>query len=149
MADTINLKVKLSAYTKGIIPDYSNFVTEAPNDGKIYARKDKEWVDIKDEYQGYKVVVGENSGLDIKHIDNATDELSIRQWVGLESELPSILESDKTYYTIDNTLPNYYLLGGTAYSEEEESFEQIMQGGTAITRNFDITLQAMNSRGEY
>jgi hypothetical protein len=42
MADTINLKVKLSAYTKGIIPDYSNFVTEAPNDGKIYARKDKE-----------------------------------------------------------------------------------------------------------
>jgi uncharacterized protein YheU (UPF0270 family) len=54
-----------------------------------------------------------------------------------------------TYYTIDNTIPNYYLLGGTAYSEEEESFEQIMNGGNAVTKTFDIALQAMNSRGEF
>lgn len=38
----IKLNVKLSAYSKGVIPDVSEYIKEAPEDGKLYARKDKQ-----------------------------------------------------------------------------------------------------------
>jgi len=36
----INLTAKLSAYTKGV------FIEEAPNDNKLYGRKDGSWIDV-------------------------------------------------------------------------------------------------------
>ena len=38
----IKLNVKLSAYSKGVMPNVSNYLTEAPEDGKLYARKDRQ-----------------------------------------------------------------------------------------------------------
>ena len=59
----IKLNVKLSAYSKGVIPNVSNYLTEAPEDGKLYARKDKQWesIDIS-EIESSSLIITKDGG---------------------------------------------------------------------------------------
>lgn len=84
MADkrTINLKVKLSAYTRGILPTKLSQLEndiDAPINGKLYGRRDGNWVDIDDVLENNIVLVDEGSGLDRVEIDKSRIKLSIRK----------------------------------------------------------------------
>ena len=144
----INLKVKLSAYTKGIIPDVSKFIEDAPNDGHIYARVDGKWICVLD-VQPDEIVLYNNAGLDLRKIDKHTSAISVRQWVGKESELPEI-EDNKTYYVIEKNRPNTIIVGGTAYTatEDEPEYVQTIYGGNCRSSH-TIECKPMNSKGEY
>lgn len=144
------LDVKLSAYTKGMIPDVSKFMTDAPHDGVFYGRMDGEWKDITQFIDGNVVLTDEGSGLNVEKVSESTNvvKISARQWQGLLSELPNQLDSDTTYYAYDNTKADLYLNGGTAYSDEDEDFMQLFDGGTATVVH-SIFLMPMNAKGEF
>ena len=152
------LRVKLRAYTKGVIPvvpDYSQFVTkdelvDAPDDGKVYGRKNGEWAEIEANLAN-KVIVEEGSGLNKENLDEEgyLIRLSLRKWEGKEQDLPYILEKDTTYYTYDNRLPDLFIDGGTAYSDENEEYDVTLIPGNARTLIWDIKFNSMNAKGEY
>ena len=151
MSKDIKLKVKLCAYTKGILPD--NLIGEVNKEpeGHIYARKYGEWVDLGTTDIGQVIKLAENSGLNLIPTENPKEyELSIRQEI--LDNLPAILEDDTTYYIIEN-IPDLYINGGTVYSDgsnefsEEVEYGQIISGGYASTTNFDLILLAINSKG--
>ena len=76
---TIKLKVKLRAYTRGVIPDVSKFIEDAPQDGILYGRRDGQWLNIDDVLENNIVLVDPGSGLDKVEIDKSRIKLSIRQ----------------------------------------------------------------------
>lgn len=119
----VKLNVKLQAYTKGIIPDVSKFIEDAPIDDKIYGRYNGEWHEIID-----------------------SEEL-LNEWVGKESELPDELEPTKKYFIIENK-PDMIIIGGTAYSTENEEYDNMVITGDAKSK-FDIECVVMNAKGEF
>ena len=141
----IKLRVKLSAYSKGIIPDVSKFIEDAPVDDKVYGRKNNEWVDIKADVLDQQIIVEKGSGLNITHIEPNIDSLSIRQAI-IENE-KEIIDEDTTYYLIENT-PDLYIVGGTAFLDEDRYNQEII-GGNASTTLFDEVLLPINSEGKY
>lgn len=141
----IKLKVKLSAYSKGIIPDVSKFIEDAPVDNKVYGRKNNEWVDIKADVLDQQIIIEKGSGLNIKHIEPNIDSLSVRQSVITNQK--EIVDEDTTYYLIENT-PDLYIVGGTAFLDED-GYNQKIIGGNASTTIFDETLLPINSEGKY
>ena len=147
------LRVKLRAYTKGIIPevpDYSQFITDAPSDDKFYGRKNGKWAEIEANLAN-KVIVEEGSGLNKENLDEERYliKLSLRKWEGKEQDLPYILQKDTTYYTYDNRIPDLIIDGGTAYSDENEEFDTNIKFGNARTLIWDIKFNSMNAKGEY
>lgn len=76
----IKLNAKLSAYSKGVIPNVSNYLTEAPEDGKLYARKDKQWesIDISE------LETAEDSNIIITK-DGAKYNIQTKEYFGPES----------------------------------------------------------------
>lgn len=76
---TIKLKVKLRAYTRGVIPDVSKFIEDAPQDGILYGRRDGQWLNIDDVLENNIVLVDPGSGLDRVEIDKSRIKLSVRQ----------------------------------------------------------------------
>lgn len=153
MADkrTINLKVKLSAYTRGILPTKLSQLEndiDAPKDGRLYGRRDAQWVDIDDVLENNIVLVDEGSGLDRIEIDKSRIKLNVRKWEGHIKNLPSTIEKDKVYYAYED-MPDIIITGGTAYSDENEEYGYIFSGGNSKTAKFDITFKPMNAKGEF
>lgn len=119
----VKLNVKLQAYTKGIIPDVSKFIEDAPIDNMVYGRLNGEWVELSD-------------------LDNILNE-----WVGSEDELPDDLVDGDKFNIIENT-PDMIIIGGTAYSTENEEFDYSIITGNASSE-FDIEGIPMNAKGEF
>lgn len=153
--ESIKLKAKLSAYTKGVLPQLPDdyIKDDAPDDGNTYGRKNHKWVDVRESGTGKTIILDEESGLNLRETDQPfTYALSIRQKV-LE-HLPEELEDDTTYYIIDLT-PDIFINGGTAYSNGygdlliDNDYETIISGGEAATQDFDLSLLPINAKGEY
>lgn len=151
-ATHIKLNVKLRAYARGIIPDVSGFIEDAPSDNVIYARLNGEWKSIRDNFKANEVIIEDGSGLERKVLDEETNtiSLSIKQKVLWEHDLPYRLKDDTTYYIIEDE-PDIYINGGTAYSDENEEFHWRVKGGKAdnIDINYDVICVPMNAKGEY
>ena len=144
----IKFNVKLSAYTRGIIPDVSEFIKDAPADGKIYGRKDNNWVNIKDQILDQQIIVEKGSGLNLTQLEGNKQALSIRQQI--LNKLPDIFEDDTTYYIVENT-PDLYINGGTAYSDGENEYVDVIEYGQIILggANFVLDLLPTNNEGVY
>lgn len=139
----INLKIKLSAYSKLRI---NNYITEAPSDDKIYGRKDNEWVPIDEISSVSDIQLTENSGLNLIPTLENTRELSIKQYIGIK---PDTIEDDTTYYIIDST-PELFINGGTSFSDgyediSDNDYETDYIGG----KTFTIELLPLNAKGVY
>lgn len=148
----INLKVKLSAYTRGILPTKLSQLEndiDAPKDGRLYGRRDGAWLDIDDVLENNIVLIDEGSGLDRIQIDKSRIKLNIRKWEGKLKDLPSELENDKIYYVYEETKPDLFLLGGTAYTDEDEDYGYEISGGKSNSISFNIICNPMNSKGEF
>lgn len=141
----IKLNIKLSAYSKGVIPDVSNYLTEAPEDGKLYGRKDKQWEVIPNQLTN--ILTDENSGIKIDYNEDNTINISAKQFTGKEDEIAEF-QNDYTYYIVENT-PDLYINGGTAYSDEENEFEDTVKGGNASTSSFELNTLPIDSKGVY
>lgn len=95
MAD-IKLKVKLAAYSKGVIPDVSKYIEEAPEDGNLYARKDKQWESIEiPEVQSTSLIITK---------DGATYNLETKEYAGPESGVTEWKEG-WTYFITEDEVP--------------------------------------------
>lgn len=145
--EDIKLKVKLSAYTKGTLPD--NLVSDAPKDNFIYGRKNGEWIDIRLSEVGQIIRLPLNSGLTLEKTDQDNIYLlSINQKI--LNELPTELLDDTTYYIIENK-PELFINGGTAYSDgdddtiTEEEYNEVILGGS----NYTLELLPINNKGVY
>ena len=92
----IKLNVKLSAYSKGVIPNISNYLTEAPEDGKLYARKDKQWesIDIS-EIESSSLIITKDGG---------TYNLETKEYTGPESGVTEWKEG-WTYFITEDEVP--------------------------------------------
>lgn len=115
----ISLHAKLSAYTKGVIPDIKRFVEQAPNDDNMYVRKNGEWV-IFDSF----AIIDDNE------------------------EIIGDLTEGSTYYTISNKA-DLIINGGTAFSVENEEYNELIIPGNAKTTIYDIDCIPMNAKGEF
>ncbi len=140
--ETINLTVKLAAYTKGIIPDVTSYIKDVPNDGQSYVRVYREWKVFKP----IDITVDSDSGLSIIDIDEQTKKLKLNQWTGKEEDL-DILVANTTYYIIDN-IADTFIDGGTSFSDEQEDYLINISGGTVSTSTYDIQLLPLDSKGE-
>lgn len=143
----IKLNCRLKAYTRGI---YSGYLTDAPKDDKLYARKNGQWEVVEQTTPVEHVKLAENGGLKF----NEQEELLIKQWAGDSEDFEYIIvEDDTTYYIADNT-PEVYVNGGTVFSEgnndfiDNSEYSQVMNGGLANTNQFDLVLEPINSKGE-
>ena len=157
----IKIKAKLRAYTRGLLPtkisDLENdldFIPDAPDDGSIYGRQDKEWVNIDQALAKTILELKENSGLNLSYDPNtSTYTLSIRKEDITQLELPNILEPDTTYFVEDLTA-NIFDDGGTAFSQGNNDyitiseFKSEMDGGNA-TSIANIIMNPLNSEGVY
>lgn len=149
----IKLKCKLSAYTKGIIPTRTSelindteFISEAPHDGKLYGKKGGNWVVIDDELDKVRIITDHNAGISLEQVELDTYKIGVRKWEGYEKDLPENLDPNCTYYVIDN-VPDI-INSGTAYSDEnEEEFIEV-SGGNARTTHFDNEFVPLNAKGE-
>lgn len=146
------LKTKLTAYTRGIIPDVSNFIEDAPKDDFIYGRVNGTWENISKAANANKVLIDKNSGLNREALDEDDSfiKLSVRKWEGWEHDLPEKLEEDTVYYAIDDK-PDVVFACGTAFSDEEETYGQILSGGNLKTTlsQYECICVPMNAKGEY
>ena len=145
---TAKLNVKLSAYTKGFIPDVSEFIKDAPKEGVLWGRQDGEWVNVDDVLQNNIVIVDEDSSIERIEIDKSTIKLKMKEWIGKQVDFPETLQPYYTYYTYDEK-PDLFLLGGTAYSDEDSEYGDILYGGNARTLSFTSELIPMNAKGEF
>lgn len=150
----IQIKVKLRAYTKGIIPDVSEFIKDAPLDGNTYGRQDGKWINIKDAFSQKDIELAENSGLNLDYdSSNYQYTLGIRKYEINESELPNVLEADTTYYVVSDH-PNIFIHGGTAFSNGNNEYVSLPQftstlyGGTS-SDNPERKFYPINSEGVY
>lgn len=149
--DNIKIKVKLSAYTKGALPDISNLIPDTPDDNKIYARKNNTWVDINDELDKTDLITDLASGVELELVGPSTYRIAQKKWEGYIDELPEELEEGTIYYAIENKnqKADVIVQSGTAYSEENTEIRQTLVGGNASTTDFDYVMLPMNARGEY
>lgn len=156
---TIKLKVKLRAYTRGVIPDVSKFIEDAPQDGILYGRRDGQWLNIDDVLENNIVLVDPGSGLDKVEIDKSRIKLSIRQWTGSNEEYEALpdLQNDKVYYVYDSREIQFYLDGGTAFTDSDVITEDmeidnilgnIIDGGNSTTYKANLYLEGIDSKGE-
>ena len=145
--DNIKLKVKLSAYTKGILP--KNLISDVPETPKdhLYVRKYGEWIDLENTQLGQIIKLPVNSGLTLTPTeDKNVYELTLNQEI--LKELPLELLDDTTYYII-NTEPELFINGGTAYSDGTDpditnnEYGQIIKGGS----NYTLELLPINAKG--
>ena len=157
----IKLKVKLSAYTKGVVPtklsqleNDENYITEAPKDEFAYARKDGKWLKLDSVEFGDNVGLLDKSGLLLKKEGN-------KAWLGIDQKILNqedfdqltSLNENTTYYTYERT-PDLYVNGGTAFSDGSNEFVDINQygleinGGKAIS-NYELKLLPINAKGVY
>ena len=121
----IRLHAKLHAYSKGVIPDVSNFIDDAPQDNVVYARLNGQWIPLT-------------------NLENILKE----PYLTNEDEIEELEEGNK-YNIIENTIPDLVVSGGTAYSNEDEAYENAINSGNAFTENFDIIYIPMNAKGEF
>lgn len=148
----IHIQAKLRAYTKGIIPDVSDFITDAPKDGSVYARKDGQWVDIDEALNLTTVSTFEGSGLNVTAVGNDY-VISERKEDITQLDLPKVLQPDTTYFVMDLTANNY-VDGGTAYSEgnnefiERSEFNITMDGGSSSS-HANLFMLPLDSKGVY
>ena len=149
MPDNINIRVRLTAYSKGIIPSTSTFITDIQeqNDSNSYVRKNNQWVKLDDEL-GYRIEG--DSGLII--IEDDINKIALNQWIGNESDLLSILEDNKTYLINENNKINKVIDGGNAFSDGNNDFQDIgynkeISGGLVSTNSFSFNLLTLNSKG--
>lgn len=98
MAD-IKLKVKLAAYSKGVIPDVSKYIEEAPEDGNLYARKDKQWESIEIP----ELETAEDSNIIITK-DGAKYNIQTKEYFGPESGITEWKEG-WTYFITEDEVP--------------------------------------------
>lgn len=151
----IKLNVKLSAYTKGVLPvkvsdlpNDAHYISEAPLDGDTYARQNGSWTNIKDIVLEQQIIVEKGSGLDLTKKDKNKEALSIRQYIGTET--PEKIADDTTYYIVDR-IPDIYINGGTAFSDgdndivEESEYIQKIVGGN----NPNYIMLPINAKGVY
>lgn len=94
--NNIKIKVKLTAYTKGIIPDISNLVVEAPADDKLYARKNKEW----ESFEIPTISTPEDSNILLTK-DGADYNIKTKEFTGRESDITE-WKDGYTYYIIED-----------------------------------------------
>ncbi len=120
----VKLNVKLQAYTKGIIPDVSKFIEDTPLDNKVYGRFNNEWIELTD-------------------LDSLLNE-----WIGTKDELPDELNENTKYVIIENK-PDIVIIGGTAFSNENEEYGNNIITGKAINNKVDIYCIPMNAKGEF
>lgn len=153
----IKIKSTLKAYTKGVIPDISGFITDCPDDSKVYARKYGEWVDASKALEKTKLTTYEDSGLFLKHdIDLDTYTLGVlkKDLTQVKFEQLSSLENDTTYYVADQTA-NTFVDGGTSFSDGNNEYvtlneyTETIDGGNSFTTNFDKIMNPLNSEGVY
>ena len=95
----IKLNVKLSAYSKGVMPNVSNYLTEAPEDGKLYARKDRQWESIEIP----EIITDEESNVIITK-DGATFNIQTKEYYGPESGVTEWKEG-WTYFITEDEVP--------------------------------------------
>lgn len=153
----LQLKVTLSAYTKGVIPDTSQFLTDAPDDGNIYGRQNNEWVEIN-QVAGDNLILSDNSGLILNREGN-TVELSIDNQFLTEDEFKNLSQVDPNaiYYIKEDPI-QLFINGDTAFTDgyfdqilQEQipsAYNEIINGGSASTINFDLIMIPLNSLGE-
>ena len=158
MGQTIKLNVRLSAYTKGALPDLSPYLKDAQGsidkDDKVYARKNDEWVDIKTLDSDEQFIIAQpGSGLDLiqDEVELNNYYISIRQKTGKLSDIQQF-EDDTTYYILDEQ-PEEYINGGTAFSDGYEDisvdsqYVDYIDGGKANTVDYDLELLPLNAKG--
>lgn len=152
----IKIKAKLKAYTKGIIPDVSKFVEEAPVNGKLYARRDAKWEDISEALLDTAIELEDNSGLHYSydaHTHTYTlgvnkEDLTQTQFEGID-----VLAPDTVYYVEDQTA-NTFVDGGTAYSNGGNEFVEFSEftnevNGGESSSIANIEMHPLNSKGVY
>lgn len=168
MAQNIKLNVKLSAYTKGALPtppDLSNYLKDAEgsieHDGKVYARKNGDWVDIRTlDADNQYIIANKGSGIDLIEDDVKKDTyyISARQKEITEANFNNLtidsIEDDTTYYVINNS-PEYYVNGGTAYSNgdndyvDDSEYDFNISGGNSKQKDFSFNLLSIDAKGVY
>ena len=113
MAD-IKLKVKLAAYSKGVIPDVSKYIEEAPEDGNLYARKDKQWESIEiPEVQSTSLIITK---------DGAIYNLETKEYAGPESGVTEWKEG-WTYFITEDEVPEIEV----PLEEEPNMFNEVIE----------------------
>ena len=163
MSEKINLNIKLSAYTKGLLPtklseleNDTHYLQDAQGsldkDGKYYARRDGHWEEITQPKPVQSdIILAENSGLNLEDFGDYR-LLSIKEV--LTDEFPDTFEDDTTYYIVENT-PDIYINGGTAFSDgnnefvNESEYDFIIDGGRSNTNNFELDLLPIDAKGVY
>lgn len=121
----IRLHAKLHAYSKGVIPDVSNFIDDAPQDNVVYARLNGQWVPLT----------------------NLEDVLK-EPYLTDEELNESVLEEGNKYNIIED-IPDLVVCGGTAFSNENEDYSGAINSGNASTEIFDTIYIPMNAKGEF
>ena len=154
--NNIPIKVKLHAYTKGILPDLSDYIKDVPDDGEVYVRKYKEWIVATKALEKTKVKVKDNSGLGIAYeVETDTYTLWVKKEDLTQTEFENLTqyEEDTTYY-VENQTPNTFIDGGTAFSDGNNeyvilsSYNEEIDGGNAFT-DVPETLFPINAKGVY
>lgn len=107
----IKLNIRLSAYSKGVIPNVSNYLTEAPEDGNLYARKDKQWESIEIP----ELETAEDSNIIVTK-DGAKYNIQTKEYFGPESGVTEWKEG-WTYFITEDEVPE------TEVPEEEPQIE--------------------------
>ena len=108
----IKLNIRLSAYSKGVIPNVSNYLTEAPEDGNLYARKDKQWESIEIP----ELETAEDSNIIVTK-DGAKYNIQTKEYFGPESGVTEWKEG-WTYFITEDEVPEIEVP-----AEEEEPLE--------------------------
>lgn len=168
--ETIKLKAKLSAYTKGVLPtkisqlkNDLNFIedlSEEQANNLFYVRvrepnsSQGKWVEIKGDSFGDEIELLENSGLILEKIGN-TAKLGINQYFISKEEFEQLshLNSEAIYYIINRT-PDLYINGGTAFSDGNNEFviesEYGLEfNGGAASSTYNLILLPINAKGVY
>lgn len=93
--ETIKLRARLSAYSKGLIPNMEGYIKDAPEDSKLYARKNKQW----ESFEIPTITTPENSNIIITK-EGSEYNISTKEFTGKESDVQEWKEG-WTYYIID------------------------------------------------
>lgn len=160
----INIKVKIRAYQKGEFPtkvsqleNDEHFISEAPDDGLVYGRQNKEWVDLGSSV-GLTTLTPkapgtnyEGSGLSLE-LNGLDYTIGVKKYEFLNEE-PIEIEDDTVYYVGMLTADNF-VCGGTSWSDGGNEFEQvseynnIMEGGNSGDSP-DVIIYPLDSQGVY
>lgn len=121
----IRLRARLQAYSKGVIPDVSKFIDDAPQDNIVYARLNNQWAPLT-------------------NLDDVLKESYLTEDELVKEEL-----KEGAKYNIIENVPDLVISSGTAFSNENDEFEGALNSGNASTEVFDIIYIPMNAKGEF